>query len=53
MNEQEELIKLRAFFKEIASLTINHDITGEEATVSPSKLGFALEKVNANWYQEA
>jgi hypothetical protein len=47
-----ELTKLRAFYKEVALMTLDHDednINGQ-ATVSPAKLGKALEKVDPQWY---
>jgi hypothetical protein len=55
MNKKEELTRLRAFFKEVADLTVNHDVVGgmlEIASVSPKKLGEALEKVDKNWYEK-
>jgi hypothetical protein len=56
--------KLVAFFKEVASLTSNHDgihfqvmngreeqISYDVAVVYPSKLGPALEKVDPEWWK--
>lgn len=56
--------KLVAFFKEVASLTSNHDgihfratnggedqIETDIAVVYPSKLGPALEKVDPEWWK--
>jgi hypothetical protein len=56
--------KLLAFFKEVASLTANHDgihfrvtndhkdqIEEDIAVVYPSKLGRALEKVDPEWWK--
>jgi hypothetical protein len=46
--------KLEAFFREIADLTLNHDVEGvdgDTAVVYPSKLGKALEKVDPEWWK--
>jgi len=54
-----ELRKLRDFYKEVAHLTINHDVLYPSsegpvddgaAVVFPSKLGTALSKVNPHWF---
>lgn len=42
---------LEAFFKEIAELTIDHDILSGNAIVFVDKLGNALEKVDKNWWK--
>lgn len=55
-NEAIELKKLREFYKDIVSLTANHDVIetnsfgNKVAVVYPNKLGLALEKVNSKWY---
>lgn len=46
--------KLEAFFREVVELTLNHDVLSwgddeDSAVVYPSKLGEALERVDANW----
>lgn len=45
--------KLEAFFREVAQLTIEHDVLStdgdDHAVVYPRKLGKALEKVCADW----
>jgi hypothetical protein len=51
----DELSRLRAFFSEVAALTVEHDAltdhTGEDhAVVFPSKLSKALGKVDPNWH---
>jgi len=57
--EAVELRKLRDFYKEVAHLTVNHDVlypNGEgavdsgHAVVYPSKLNNALSKVDPQWY---
>jgi hypothetical protein len=50
VDSTDELNKLRAFFREVAELTIEHDVEGDSAVVYPSKLGKALEKVDPNWH---
>lgn len=74
-DDMHELAVLRAFFKAVAGLTLNHDVLsvdgkavlsddggaerlrldqgGDVATVSPSKLGEALEKVDKEWWKRA
>jgi hypothetical protein len=61
LDEHEELLKLRAFFKEVAGLTLNHcgmtitmprGETADYAIVWPSDLATALEKVNPKWVDE-
>lgn len=56
---RQRLEKLESFFKEVASLTVNHDtltssddgVEDEYAVVYPNKLGAALEKVDPDWYK--
>ncbi len=53
--------QLEAFYKEVASMTVNHDVLRvggtdfdpdeHPAVVYPSKLGKALEKVDPEWYR--
>ena len=56
-DEAVELQKLREFYKDVVSLTVNHDTLDSDpfghsiAVVYPNKLGVALEKVNPKWYQ--
>ena len=58
-DEAVELRKLREFYKEIAKLTVNHDVlypSGDGpvddgvAVVYPSKLGSVLSKIDNEWY---
>ena len=44
---------LRAFFRDVAELTIGHDVLNDNAVVYPSELGKALEKVDPNWTRAA
>lgn len=56
-DEAVELRKLREFYKNVVSLTANHDVVETDsfghgvAVVYPNKLGLALEKVNPKWYE--
>jgi len=43
--------KLERFLREIANLTLNHDVINDRACVTARKLGNALEKVDANWWK--
>lgn len=53
--------QLENFYKAVASLTLNHDtltsddggINEDYAVVFPTKLGFELEKVYADWWKAA
>jgi hypothetical protein len=47
----ERLQKLEAFFKAVAKLTLNHEVIGDRASVSPRALGWELEKVNPEWWK--
>ena len=47
---EEHIEKLEQFFKEIASMTISHDVIDDHACVTADRLGAALEKVNPEWY---
>jgi hypothetical protein len=49
--QHQRLEKLEAFYKAVIELTINHEVVGDHATVSPRKLGEALEKVDSNWWK--
>ena len=56
--EVNELEKLRAFYKAVARLTLDHDhieISDDEgfAVVFPSKLGPELEKIDKEWWKNA
>ena len=42
--------RLKAFYKEIASLTSNHSVIDDHACVTADKLGGALEKVDKEWW---
>lgn len=66
--EYAEFIKLREFYKQVALLTLNHDVlylekqeevvdggvilSGGAAVVYPSKLGPLLEKIDPEWYMK-
>jgi len=63
--EQTRLEKLEEFFRTVADLTMNHDgahfyitdnherkLETDVATVSPAKLGAALEKVDPQWWKK-
>ena len=43
---------LEQFFKEIAELTIDHNILSGNAIVFADKLGNALEKVDKEWWKK-
>jgi len=43
--------KLEAFFKEVAKLTLDHDVLDDHAVIYASKLGAALEKVDFEWWK--
>lgn len=47
--DREENQKLRAFYNEIAQLTLNHDVIDDHACVTARKLGEVLEKVDSEW----
>ena len=53
-DEATELRKLREFYKEVRSLTANHDVieNGDVsmAVVYPKKLSDALCKINPEWF---
>ncbi len=59
MSDRLEL--LEQFFKEVANLTLNHRVVYSrvdenvdgQATVYPSDLGAALEKVDPEWWKHA
>jgi hypothetical protein len=46
----EELIRLRNFYKEVVMLTSNPELIGDYCVVSPTKLGGALKKVDPKWF---
>ena len=51
-NEEAVLFrKLKEMYKEVCSLTVNHDVLNDTAVVYPSKLGPVLEKVDQYWYK--
>lgn len=44
--------RLEKFFKAMVKLTIQHDVVGNDiASVSPSKIGKELDKVDPDWYK--
>lgn len=49
MEKDHDKQKLEEFFREVAELTLNHDVLGDSAVVYPNKLGKALEKVDSEW----
>jgi hypothetical protein len=44
--------KLEAFFKEVAKLTLDHDVVDDHAVIYASRLGAALEKVDFEWWKQ-
>jgi len=54
MNELDQLksenAKLKKFFRDVAHLTINHDVLSDSAVVYPSRLGPVLEDVDPQWW---
>lgn len=56
LDSTEELEQLRAFYKAVAHLTLNHDlveVSDDEgyAVVFPKDLGVELEKVDKEWWK--
>jgi len=47
-----ELDKLKAFYEEVKSLTLNHAVVDDTAVVFPSDLGRALEKIDPTWFNQ-
>lgn len=45
--------QLKTFYKEVAKLTINHNVLNDNAVVYPSDLGPALEKIDPYWFEKA
>ncbi len=45
------LKKLERFFKEVAGLTVKHEVVAGAAVVYPSALGKALKRVDSDWYR--
>lgn len=53
-NEEMELFeKLKVFFKDVAHLTMNHQVLEDNAVVFPSDLGPVLEKVDKEWWRQS
>jgi len=48
-NAENELERLRAFYNEIAELTISHEVINDTACVTARRLCEALERVDRNW----
>ena len=46
-----ELAKLREFYRDVARMTLHHDVLGESAVVYPSNLGVALAKIDPEWWK--
>lgn len=44
--------KLKTFYKEVAKLTLNHNVLNDSAVVYPSDLGPALEKIDSYWFEK-
>lgn len=51
MSTDDRQEKLERFFKEVADLTVNHEVIAGEAIVYPSALGEALSRVDPDWCQ--
>lgn len=49
-DQKEQLKKLQQFYKEIAIMTMNHNVIDDRACVTADRLGKALEKVDTNWF---
>lgn len=49
MSANDRLEKLERFFKEVASLAINHEVLEDTAVVYPFDLGEALSRVDPEW----
>lgn len=45
--------QLKTFYKEVAKLTINHNVLNDNAVVYPSDLGPVLEKIDPYWFEKA
>jgi hypothetical protein len=53
MSTDDRLEKLERFFKEVADLTVHHEVIAGEAVVYPSSLGEALSRVDSDWRHNA
>jgi hypothetical protein len=51
MSSDDRLAKLERFFKEVADLTVEHEVIADTAVVYPSALGESLSRVDPEWYQ--
>jgi hypothetical protein len=47
-----ELEKLKAFYEEVKSLTLNHTVIDDTAVVFQSDLGTALQKIDPTWFNQ-
>ena len=52
MSRDDRLEKLERFFKEVAYLTVHHEVIADNAVVFPSALGEALSRVDSDWYHK-
>jgi hypothetical protein len=48
MSTNDRLEKLERFFKEVAYLTVHHEVIADNAVVFPSALGEALSRVRTS-----
>jgi hypothetical protein len=44
--------KSERFFKEVAYLTVHHEVIADNAVVFSSALGAALSRVDSDWYHK-
>lgn len=49
--KDEELAKLREFYRNVAQMTLHHDVLGDSAVVYPSNLGVALALIDPEWWK--
>lgn len=47
-----DVVRLRAFYEQIAKLTRDHDVINDHACVTADKLGAALEGINPEWWKQ-
>jgi hypothetical protein len=52
LTDADRLVKLERFYREVARLTLNHDVLADHAVVFPSKLGPVLEEVDKEWWKQ-
>jgi putative addiction module antidote len=50
MSTDNRLAKLEQFFKEVANLTVGHEVIADTVVVYPAALGESLSRVDPDWY---